>query len=54
MTEKENELRAEIEVAGNPETRALPSNSEEDEPEELKETAMEQKHKMGAKKQGRW
>ncbi len=47
--EQENELGVKTEVAGKLETRALLSIPEEDESEELKETVMKQKNKMGAK-----
>ncbi len=49
VTEQENELGAKTEVAGKPETIALPSNPDNDDSEELNETEMEKKTEMGAK-----
>ncbi len=40
VKEQEHELGAKNEVAGKPETRALPSNTDKDESEVLKERAM--------------
>ncbi len=40
---------AKNEEAGKPKTRSSPSNPDEEESEELKETPMEQKDELGAK-----
>ncbi len=42
-------MRTKNEEAGKQETKSMPSNPDEEGSEELKETAMEQKNKMGAK-----
>ncbi len=54
MAEQENELGAKNEVAAKPQTRALPSNPDEEESEGMKESATKEKNKMGEKlrKQG--
>ncbi len=44
--DQENELGAKNEVAAKSETRALPSNQDEDESEGIQESATKQKNKM--------
>ncbi len=52
--EQEKELGANIDVSEKPETRALPSNPDEDDSKGMKELVTEQKNKMEKKlrKQG--
>ncbi len=54
MAEKENELGAKNDDAAKPETRALPSNPDEDDSKGLKELATEKENKNGEEDEEAW